>query len=64
LTRSDNHRQAALQPWFERFGSISHARQRAAWFSRQAGESLATLAPGAARDSLCGLARFVVARQQ
>ncbi|MCE5302057.1 MAG: polyprenyl synthetase family protein [Planctomycetaceae bacterium] len=64
LSRSDNHRQEALRPWFERYQAISYARQKAGRFSQQAVEQLSTLSATVALDSLRGLTDFVIARQQ
>ncbi|MEN6404874.1 MAG: polyprenyl synthetase family protein [Thermoguttaceae bacterium] len=64
LSRSGNHRQEALRPWFERYQAIPYARQKAGSFSHQAGERLSTLSTTAAAASLRGLTDFVIARQQ
>jgi len=64
LSRSGNHRRDALRPWLERSDAIPYARQVALVYSQQAAEQLDALAASPVRDSLVGLARFVVDRQQ
>ena len=64
LSRSGNHRQKALQPWFERYEAVSYAREKAQWFTQRAGGELASLSPTVACDSLRGLTDFVVDRRQ
>ncbi len=64
LARSDNHRREALQPWFARFDAVAYARQKAASYIEQAKQELDVLPAGPARDSLAGLADFVVTRRQ
>jgi len=64
LSRSENHCGDALQPWFEQSDAIAYSREKALWFVRRAGESLASLPATAARDSLVGLTEFVVTRRQ
>jgi len=64
LTREGNHRTEALQPWFERSGAISYARETAMRFTRLAAEQLDRLAPSPARKAMQGLADFVIDRKQ
>ena len=64
LSRSGNHHQDALRPWFERHDAISYARQKARWFTQRAEGELALLPTTVACDCLRGLTDFVVDRQQ
>jgi len=64
LSCSDNHHRDALQPWFERYGAIEYAKEKAVWFTKRASDALAVLSPSPALDSLRGLTEFVIARQQ
>ncbi len=63
LSRSGNHRCQALRPWLERFDAVAYAQAKALDYSRLAQEGLRSIPPGAARDALHELARFVVARE-
>ncbi len=64
LSRSGNHHREALEPWLERSDAISYAREKAVWFTRQAGGELAALPDTSARNALRGLTDFVVTRHQ
>lgn len=64
LSRSGNHHQDALRPWFEQYEAISYARQKARWFTQRAEGELASLPTTVANDCLRGLTEFVVDRQQ
>ncbi|MBN2476445.1 MAG: polyprenyl synthetase family protein [Pirellulales bacterium] len=63
LSRSDNHRREALLAWFERYDAMAYAREKAVWFTQRAGDELDKLPPSEARETLRGLADFVVARR-
>jgi octaprenyl-diphosphate synthase len=63
LNSSDNHRRETLRPFWENSDSLAYAREKAIVFSRLAAEQLDALPPSPARDSLTGLAEFVVSRQ-
>jgi octaprenyl-diphosphate synthase len=64
LSRSGNHHRDALEPWFQQYDALTYAREKAAWFTRHAGEQLALLPATAACESLRGLTDFVVTRHQ
>lgn len=64
LSRSGNHHRVTLRPWLDRFDAIDFARDRARWYTRRACEELAAFPATAARESLLGLADFVVMRHQ
>jgi octaprenyl-diphosphate synthase len=64
LSRSGNHHREALEPWLERSDALSYAREKAVWFTRQAGGELAALPATSACTSLRGLTDFVVTRHQ
>jgi octaprenyl-diphosphate synthase len=64
LSCSGNHHREALRPWFQRYDTIAYSQQKARWFSEQACGELAVLSNTPASDSLRGLARFVVDRNQ
>jgi octaprenyl-diphosphate synthase len=63
LHSSDNHRREMLRPYLENSDAIAYAREKAIVFSQLAAQQLDVLAPSPARDSLAGLAEFVVNRQ-
>jgi octaprenyl-diphosphate synthase len=63
LSRSGNHHRDALRPWFQRYDAVGYARERARWYTRRAGDELASLPDVPARKSLAGLTAFVVDRQ-
>jgi octaprenyl-diphosphate synthase len=63
LNGSDNHRREILRPGLENSDSIAYAREKAIVFSQSAVQQLDVLPPSPARDSLAGLAEFVVSRQ-
>ena len=63
LNRSDNHRRETLRPYWENSDSLVYAREKATVFSQLAVQQLDLLPPSPARDSLAGLAEFVVSRQ-
>jgi octaprenyl-diphosphate synthase len=64
LSRSGNHHQEALQPWFERYKAISYAQETARGFTQRACAELALLPATVASDCLRGLSNFVVDRHQ
>jgi len=63
LNTSDNHHREFLRPYMDTSDSIAYAREKAIVFSQRAVQQLDVLLPSAARDSLTGLAKFVVSRQ-
>ena len=63
LHSSDNHRRETLRPYWDNSDSLVYAREKAVVFSQLAVQQLDVLPPSPARDSLCGLAEFVVSRQ-
>jgi len=63
LSRSDNHRRAALEPWIARSDAIAYVRQKAVEYTRRAKQRLACLEPTPARETLGQLADFVVSRR-
>jgi octaprenyl-diphosphate synthase len=63
LHSSDNHRREMLRPHLENSDAIAYAREKAMVFGQLAVRQLDVLPPSAARDSLAGLAEFVVSRQ-
>jgi octaprenyl-diphosphate synthase len=63
LSDSENHRLDVLRKRFDRTDAISHARNKALFFTRSAVAELDSLPPSPALDSLNGLADFVVNRQ-
>lgn len=64
LARSGSNHREAVRPWFERFGAVDYARQKAADFARQAASELARLPDSDACRSLLGLTEFVLTRRQ
>ena len=64
LSCSDNHRQEMLRPFWDKSDALLYAREKAVYFSQLAVTELESLPPSKARDSLAGLAEFVVSRQQ
>jgi octaprenyl-diphosphate synthase len=63
LNSSDNHRREILRPYWDNSDSIAYAHKKAIVFSQLAAQQLDVLPPSPARDSLAGLAEFVVSRQ-
>jgi octaprenyl-diphosphate synthase len=63
LNGSESHRRETLRPYLENSDAIAYARERAVVFSQLAVQQLDVLPPSPARDSLAGLAEFVVRRQ-
>jgi len=63
LNSSDNHRRELLRPYWENSDSIAYAHEKAIVFSQLAVQQLDAIPPSLARDSLAGLANFVVSRQ-
>ena len=63
LNNSGNHRRDTLRPYWDDSDSLGYAREKALGFSQLAVQQLAVLPPSPARDSLAGLANFVVDRQ-
>ena len=63
LNSSDNHRREVLRPYWDATDSIAYAHEKAIVFSQLAVQQLDVLPPSPARDSLTGLAQFVVSRQ-
>ena len=63
LNSSDNHRRETLRHYWENSDSLAYAREKAVVFSQLAVQQLDVLPPSPARDSLAGLADFVVSRQ-
>ncbi len=55
---------AEVRDWLNECGSLQYAMERASGFLGQAIEHLRALPPGPARDSLAGLAHFMVHRQR
>ena len=62
LAENGNHRRDLLHPWLQRHDAIAYSRERARRFTQSAREELAVLPDSPARDSLVGLADFVVNR--
>jgi octaprenyl-diphosphate synthase len=52
-----------LRPYWDSTDAVAYAREKAVVFSQLAGQQLDILPPSEARDSLLGLAEFVVSRQ-
>jgi len=52
-----------LRPYWDNSDSVAYAREKAIVFSQLAVQQLDVLPPSPARDSLTGLAEFVVSRQ-
>ena len=63
LCSSGNHRLEAIQPYWEGSDSLAYAQEKAVAFSQLAVRELDILPASPARDSLVGLAKFVVSRQ-
>jgi geranylgeranyl pyrophosphate synthase len=63
LNGSDNHRRDTLRPYWDNSDSLEYAREKAIVFSQLAVQQLEMLPSSPARDSLAGLADFVVSRQ-
>jgi octaprenyl-diphosphate synthase len=63
LSASDNHRRTLLRPWWDSSDAIAYSQRKAREFSGLATLELDLLPPSPARDSLSGLAEFVVNRQ-
>jgi octaprenyl-diphosphate synthase len=63
MSGSENHRLDKLRKWFDKSQAISQTRGRASEFTKAATDELNSLPPGAALDSLLGIADFVVNRQ-
>ena len=55
---------ADVRDWLDQCGSLEYAMGRASEFLGQAVEHLGVLRPGVARDSLAGVAHFMVHRQR
>lgn len=64
LSDSQDRRRETFHSWFNRYGTLDYAREKARQFAREAGSHLASLPPCPARDSLEGLCEFVVSRRQ
>ena len=64
LSRCDNHRRDALQPWLDGSDAIDYARGKARWYAQRADEQLDVLPPGELSDALRQLSEFVVTRRQ
>lgn len=64
LTRPDNHRAAALRPWFSQSDAVAYAQAKAAEHSRRAVAQLDGLPASEACAALAGLAAYVVNRRQ
>ncbi len=64
LSNSDNHRQGALDPWFEKYDAIEYSRQKAEELTHLAVAELDSLSQGPILDTLRRLAEFVVSRRQ
>ena len=62
LCRPSDHHSRTLATWFERCDAISYAKQQAVLYARRARGELDRLEPTPARESLQGLADFVVTR--
>ncbi len=62
LAENGNHHRDLLRPWLQRHDAIAYSRERARRFTQSAREELAVLPDSPARDSLVGLADFVVNR--
>ena len=60
LRSSDNHRRDILRAYWESSDSLGYAREKAMAFSELAARQLSALPPSPARDSLAGLAEFVI----
>jgi len=63
LHSSGNHRREILRPYWDNSDSIAYAQEKAIVFSQLAVQQLDVLPSSPARDSLTGLAEFVVSRQ-
>jgi len=63
LNGSNSHGRDILRPYWDSSDSIAYARERALVFSQLAVQQLDVLPKSPARDSLAGLAEFVVSRQ-
>jgi len=55
---------AQVRDWLHQSGSLQYAMERAGGFLGEAVEHLRVLRPGPARDSLAGVAHFMVHRQR
>ncbi len=64
LSSSENHHSEFLQPWFDRTGAITYARDKAIWYTQQASDALDGLPPTPVRDVLKKLTQFVVTREK
>ncbi len=64
LSNSDNHRQGALNLWFEKYDAIEYARRKAVEFTQLAAAELDSFVQGPIIDTLRRLAEFVVSRRQ
>jgi octaprenyl-diphosphate synthase len=63
LKSSNNHHREILCPYMDNSDSIAYTRDKAIAFSQLAVRQLDAIPPSPARDSLVGLAEFVVSRQ-
>ncbi len=63
LRACGEHQRDILRPYWDATDAISYAREKAVVFSQLAAQQLDILPPSEARDSLLGLAEFVVSRQ-
>jgi octaprenyl-diphosphate synthase len=63
LRACGEHQRDILRPYWDVTDAISYAREKAEVFSQLAAQQLDVLPPSQARDSLSGLAEFVVSRQ-
>lgn len=62
LEQPARQRREALDEWFDRFDAFNYAREKARQFGRRAGQLAEALPESPARQSLLGLADFVVRR--
>jgi octaprenyl-diphosphate synthase len=63
LSTSEDGRQEFLRPWWERCDALSYSRDKANEFCQLAIAQLDCLRPSPARESLQGLAEFVISRE-
>ena len=63
LHSSDDHRREILRPYWENSDALVYAHEKAVVFSQLAVQQLEAIPPSPARDSLTGLAEFVISRQ-
>lgn len=63
LRACGEHQRDILRPYWDSTDAISYAREKAVVFSQLAAQQLDIVPPSEARDSLLGLAEFVVSRQ-